>query len=190
MRLATISAALAAALFSTQVSAQQPAAPAAPAAPASGAAPSASGLPAGVPEKMPNDIPYGEPISMDLAKKAVEAAVAESAKRQWKMAVAVVSPAGDLIYFARMDDTQWSSSGIAHGKARASARLRRESKVFFDLMETGHPYVAALSPDVVASPGGIPIVIAGKLIGAIGCSGAAGSQDAVACQAGVNALGK
>ena len=71
-------------LFSAQVSAQQ-----------------LAPLPAGVPEKMPFDIPYGVAISMDMAKKAVEAAIAESAKRGWKMAVAVVSPSGDLIYFAK-----------------------------------------------------------------------------------------
>ncbi len=54
-------------------------------------------------------------------------------------------------------------------------------------METGHPYVATLHSDVVASPGGIPIVINGELVGAIGCSGATGGQDAVACQVGIDA---
>jgi uncharacterized protein GlcG (DUF336 family) len=147
-------------------------------------------LPAGVPEKIPFDIPYGPPISMEMAKKAVEAAIADATRRNWKLAIAVVSPSGDLTYFAKMDDTQLVSTEIAPNKARAAARFRRETKVFFDLMESNHPYVAQLHPDVVASPGGIPIVVGGKLIGAIGCSGGAGSQDAVACQAGVDALGK
>ena len=165
--------AFAALMFSAQVSAQQPAP-----------------LPAGVPEKMPFDIPYGTPISMDMAKKAVEAAIAEAAKRGWKMAVAVVSPSGDLIYFAKMDDTQLISSDIAPKKARNAAKFRRETKVFFEAMETGHPYVATLDPDVVASPGGIPIVLGGKLIAGIGCSGGVGSQDAVVCQAGIEAISK
>src|SRR6516165_9398994 len=104
-------AAFAALMFSALVSAQQPAP-----------------LPAGVPEKMPFDIPYGVAISMDMAKKAVEAAIAESAKRGWKMAVAVVSPSGDLIYFAKMDDTQLISSDIAPKKARTAAKFRRETK--------------------------------------------------------------
>ena len=130
-------AAFAALMFSALVSAQQPAP-----------------LPAGVPEKMPFDIPYGTPISMDMAKKAVEAAIAEAAKRGWKMAVAVVSPSGDLTYFAKMDDTQLISSDIAPKKARNAAKFRRETKVFFDAMESGHPYVATLDPDLVASPGG------------------------------------
>jgi len=160
-------------LFSAQVSAQQ-----------------LAPLPAGVPEKMPFDIPYGVAISMDMAKKAVEAAIAESAKRGWKMAVAVVSPSGDLIYFSKMDDTQLISSDIAPKKARTAAKFRRETKVFFEAMESGHPYVATLDPDVVASPGGIPIVLDNKLIGGIGCSGGIGSQDAVVCQAGIDAISK
>jgi hypothetical protein len=116
-------AAFAALMFSALVSAQQPAP-----------------LPAGVPEKMPFDIAYGTPISMDMAKKAVEAAIAEAAKRGWKMAVAVVSPSGNLTYFAKMDDTQLISSDIAPKKARNAAKFRRETKVFFDAMESGHPY--------------------------------------------------
>ncbi len=146
--------------------------------------------PAPVPEKMPFDIPYGMPISLEMAKKATEAALAEATKRNWKMAIAVVSPAGDLTYFVKMDDTQLVSADIARAKARAAARFRRETKVFFDAMESGHPFVGALDPSVVASPGGIPIVAGGKLIGGIGCSGGTGPQDAVVCQAGLNALGK
>lgn len=147
-------------------------------------------LPPGVPEKMPFDIPYGTPISMEMAKKAVEATLAETAKRGWKMAVAVVSPSGDLTYFAKMDDTQLISSEIAPKKARTAAKFRRETKLFFEQMETGHPFVATLDENLVASPGGIPIVVGGKLIGAIGCSGGVGSQDAVVCQAGVDAISK
>lgn len=155
-------------------------------APAQQAAP----LPPGVPEAMPFDIPYGMPISMETAKRAVEAAHEEAMRRGWKLAIAVVSPSGDLTYFLKMDDTQLASTEIAVNKARTAARFRRETRVFFEAMETGHPYVATLDPGVVASPGGIPIVIAGKLIGAIGCSGGTGAQDAVACQAGVAAVSR
>ena len=143
-----------------------------------------------VPEKMPFDIPYGMPIAMEMARKAVDAALVEARKRNWKMAVAVVSPSGDLTYFAKMDDTQLVSAEIAPNKARAAARFRRETKVFFDAMETGHPYVVGLHKDVVSSPGGIPIILGGKLIGGIGCSGGTGQQDAIVCQAGIEALGK
>jgi uncharacterized protein GlcG (DUF336 family) len=146
--------------------------------------------PAPVPAQMPFDIPYGMPITMDMAKRAVDAAHAEALRRGWKMAIAVVSPSGDLTYFVKMDDTQLVSADIAPNKARAAARFRRPTQAFFEQMETGHPYVATLDPVVVASPGGIPIVVGGRLIGAIGCSGGTGAQDAVVCQAGIDALGR
>jgi glc operon protein GlcG len=165
--------ACAALIFSAQASAQQ-----------------LAPLPPGVPEKMPFDIPYGAPISMDAAKKLVEASLAESTKRGWKMAVAVVSPSGDLIYFAKMDDTLLVAAEIAPRKARTAAKFRRDTKLFFDQIETGHPFVATLDPSIVASPGGLPIVVGGKLIGGIGCSGGVNAQDAWVCQAGIDSIGK
>lgn len=147
-------------------------------------------LPSGVPEKMPFDIPYGAPISLDVAKAAAEAAHAEARRRGWKLAIAVVSPAGDLTYFIKMDDTQLVSTTIAQNKAKTAARFRRESRVFFDQMESGHPYVSTLDPILSASPGGIPIIVGGHLIGGIGCSGGAGTQDEVACKAGAAAVSR
>jgi uncharacterized protein GlcG (DUF336 family) len=141
-----------------------------------------------VPDHQPYFIPYGEPISLDLAKRAVEAAQAEAARRGWKLAIAVTSPSGDLTYFLKMDDTQLVSAEIAPRKARTAVRFRRNTQIFFEQMETGHPYVITLDPDIVTAPGGIPIVIGGKLVGGIGCSGATGAQDAAACQAGVDAI--
>jgi uncharacterized protein GlcG (DUF336 family) len=147
-------------------------------------------LPPGLPEKMPFDIPYGPPISMDAAKRLVEASLAEATKRGWKMAVAVVSPSGDLTYFAKMDDTLLASADIAPRKARTAVRFRRDTKLFFDQVEAGHPFVTTLDPTLVASPGGVPIIVDGKLIGGIGCSGGINIQDAWVCQAGVNSLDK
>jgi uncharacterized protein GlcG (DUF336 family) len=103
------------------------------------------------------------------------------------MAIAVVDPNGDLIYFQKMDGTQVASVKISQGKARSSAILRRPTQAFFEAMETGHPYVATLE-GVVASPGGIPLVENGKLIGAIGVSGGAGAQDAVVAKAGADTV--
>ena len=147
-------------------------------------------LPPGLPEKMPFNIPYGPPISMDAAKRLVEASLAEATKRGWKMAVAVVSPSGDLTYFAKMDDTLLASADIAPRKARTAVRFRRDTKLFFDQVEAGHPFVTTLDPTLVASPGGVPIIVDGKLIGGIGCSGGINIQDAWVCQAGVNSLDK
>ncbi|HXP92391.1 MAG TPA: heme-binding protein [Candidatus Binatia bacterium] len=140
--------------------------------------------PPAVPDKLPFNIPYGVPISLDMAKQAAEAALAEAKKRGWPEAIAVVGPSGDLTYFLKMDDTQLASVTISQNKARTAARFRRETQVFFDAFESGHPYVGTLDPALVASIGGIPLIANGKLIGAIGCSGGTGAQDGIVCKAG------
>ena len=140
--------------------------------------------PAAVPEQMPFDIPYGPSITLERAMQAAAAAAAEAKKHYWKLAISVVDPNGDLVFFQKMDGTQVASVAISQGKARTAARYRRETRTFFNAMETGHPYIATLDPTLVASPGGFPLMDGGKLIGAIGCSGGTGDQDAVACKAG------
>jgi uncharacterized protein GlcG (DUF336 family) len=152
------------------------------------AAPALPPLPPGVTANMPYYIPYGAPISLDLAKRAVDAAHQEAVRRGWKMAIAVTNQSGSLVYFVMMDDTQLVSAEIAPRKARTAVRFRRPTKIFFDQMETGHPYVITLDPDIVTAPGGIPIVVDGKLVGGIGCSGGTGLQDDVVCEAGLAAI--
>ena len=143
--------------------------------------------PAPVPDAMPFDIPYGTPISLERAKSVAEAAMAEAKKRNWKDAIAIVGPAGELVYFVKMDGTQNAGAKIAEHKARAAAIFRRPTKVFFDQMETGHPYIATLEGGV-ASGGGLPIVESGKIIGAIGVSGGSGAQDGVIAKAGADSV--
>ena len=144
----------------------------------------APAAPAAVPDVMPFDIPYGTPIALGRAREVTGAALAEAARRNWKMAIAIVDTNGDLVCFEQMDGTQLASTRIAPKKARAAARFRRPTQVFFEQMETGHPYVATLDRDVVGSPGGRLLVEGGKIIGAIGVSGGAGVQDDVIAQAG------
>ena len=134
------------------------------------------------------DIPYGTPINLETAKKLVAAVEAQATKHRWKLSIAVVDPNGDLVHFSRMDGAQLASVGISQGKARTSARYRRESRAFYNAFETGHPYVATLDPTLVASPGGFPLVEGGKLIGAIGCSGGTGDQDAAVCKMGADVV--
>ena len=74
------------------------------------------------------------------------------------MNIAVADTHGDLVAFERMDGAQLASITVSQGKARTSARFRRETRVFFNQFESGHAYVATLDPDLVASPGGFPIV--------------------------------
>ncbi|SAL81389.1 glcG protein [Caballeronia choica] len=144
--------------------------------------------PASVPAQMPFDIPYGAPIGLDAAKKLIAAAEAEARKRDWKMNIAVADTHGDLVAFERMDGAQLASIRVSQAKARTSARFRRETRAFYNQFESGHPYVATLDPDIVASPGGFPIVEGGKLIGAVGCSGGSGDQDAVVCKAAADTV--
>jgi glc operon protein GlcG len=142
----------------------------------------------GTPEAMPFDIPYGLGITTDKAKQILSAAEAEAKKRNWKMNIAVVDTNGDLIHFLRMDGAQVASVAISQGKARTAARYRRPTQVFYNAYETGHPYVATLDPTLVASPGGFPLIEGGKLIGAIGCSGGTGDQDALICKVGADMI--
>jgi uncharacterized protein GlcG (DUF336 family) len=135
-----------------------------------------------IPEKMPFDVPYGPPISLDRALSLVSAAVADSKKRDWKMNVAVVDSGGNLVAFQRMDGAQIASVAIAEHKARAAALFRRETKLFENAIQLSHfEYIMTLD-GVIASRGGIPLIENGKLIGAIGCSGGTGSQDEEICK--------
>jgi glc operon protein GlcG len=171
-------AAFAAVTISSQVLAQSPA-PATPPAP-----PSAGGTP----EKMPFDIPYGQSIGSEQAKQVLAAAEAESKKRGWKMNIAVVDTNGEPVLFERMEGAQIASGDISIKKARTAARFRRETRLFYNAYEGGHPYVSTLDPTLTASPGGFPLVENGKLIGAIGCSGGTGDQDALICKVGADTV--
>jgi uncharacterized protein GlcG (DUF336 family) len=141
-----------------------------------------------VPDKMPFDVPYGAPISLERAQAAIAAAVAEAKKHDWKLNVAIVDSGGNLVAFQRMDGAQLASIPIAEHKARTAASFRRETKVFENgVQQSGYNYILTLD-GVIASRGGIPLIDSGKLIGAIGCSGATGSQDEVACKVGAAAV--
>ena len=142
-----------------------------------------------VPEKY-TYMPYGETIKVEAAKKAASAAIAEATKRGWPMCVSVVGPTGELIYFEKMDDCQYASTDISQHKARAAARYRRPTLVFERLMGKGpfFSYLPTLGSDFIGSRGGNPLVVGGKIVGAIGVSGGTGSQDDTISQAGAAAL--
>jgi uncharacterized protein GlcG (DUF336 family) len=144
-----------------------------------------------VPEVMPFDIPYGQPIGLDLANKAISAAEVEAKKHNWKMSISVVDSAGYLVAHATMDGTQFASVEISQVKARTSALFRRQTSVFQNGVNTGGTPAQLSLVAVgggVASEGGFPIVVDGKLIGAIAASGGLSSQDAVTAKAGLDAI--
>ena len=137
-----------------------------------------------VPDKIPFDITYGPPISLDRAEAVIHAAVAEAKKRNWKMNVAVVDSGGNLVAFQRMDGAMLASIQIAEHKARAAATFRRPTKIFEDGINLMHLNYLLAFDGVIASRGGIPLIDHGVIIGAIGCSGGADSQDEVISEAG------
>ena len=137
-----------------------------------------------VPDKMPFDVPYGAPISLERAQSAIAATVAEAKKRDWKLNVAVVDSGGNLVAFQRMDGAQLASIQISEHKARSAAIFRRETKVFENGIQQNNLNYLMTLDGVIASRGGIPLLENGKVVGAIGCSGGTGSQDEVACKVG------
>jgi glc operon protein GlcG len=137
--------------------------------------------------QMPN--PYGAPINLENAKKAAAAAAVEARKNNWNMAIAITDIAGDLVYLEKMDATQTASVKVAMGKARSAALFKRPTKVWQDGVAGGGAGLRILGLEgAVPIDGGLPIVMDGKIVGAIGVSGAAADQDAQCAKAGVDAL--
>jgi len=137
----------------------------------------------------PPQIPYGAPIGLDVAKKVMAGAEAEAIKNKWNMVIAILDSGGNLVMLERMDGTQLGSIEAAKDKAYSAVLYRRPTKVFQDLVGQGGPNLRLLRL-AGASPleGGIPILIDGKIVGAVGVSGAASEQDAQVAKAGVDAL--
>ncbi|CAB3746012.1 hypothetical protein GQ57_10670 [Burkholderia sp. MSh2] len=140
-----------------------------------------------VPEQLPYDIPYGPPITLTQARTIIAAAETEARRRHWQYAIAVVDSGGNLVSCDKMDDTQLASLEIAEAKARASARFRRQTRDMQNAINHGATGNLSI-PGILAGEGGIPIVIDGRLIGAIGASGGAGVQDSVIAAAGAAAI--
>ena len=138
-------------------------------------------------QMLPN--PYGPPIGVENAKKLAAVAVAEARKNNWNMAVAVVDGNGDLVYYEKMDNTQLGSSQVSIAKARSSARFKRPTKAFQDAVAGGGVGLRVLGLEgAVPLEGGVPIIVDGKIIGAIGVSGGTSDQDGVCANAAVASL--
>jgi glc operon protein GlcG len=141
-----------------------------------------------VPDQIPFDTPYGPPISLDRAQVVIQAAVADAKKRNWKMNIAVVDSGGNLVAFQRMDGAMLASIQIAEHKARAAATFRRPTKEFEDGINLMHLNYLLAFDGIIASRGGIPLIEQGAIIGAIGCSGGADSQDEIVSNAGASLI--
>jgi len=131
-----------------------------------------------IPLAPPPATPYGLPISTEAAKKIAAAAIAEAEKNHWRMAVAVVDSAGYLVFFERMQDTQLGSVDLAIEKAKTAALFRRPTKTFQDTVAGGGEGLRVLRlTGAIPVEGGVPIIVDGKLVGAVGASGGSGDQD-------------
>jgi glc operon protein GlcG len=137
--------------------------------------------------QMPN--PYGAPISLEDAKKAAAPALAEAVKNHWAMAVAIVDPSGNLVYYEKMDATQIGSANVAIDKARSAALFKRPTKTYQDALAAGGDGMRILRlQGAVPIEGGVPLLVDGKIAGAIGVSGGTAAQDGQCANAGASAL--
>jgi uncharacterized protein GlcG (DUF336 family) len=161
-----LSLALGTTLLATAVSASAQTAPAAP----------------------PPPTPYGMPITLDQAKKVMAGAEAEAKKNNWPVVIVILDSGGQLVMLQRLDNAQWGSTDIAKEKARSAVALRRPTKALQDAIAQGGVNLRFLSTGFSVLEGGIPIIMDGKIIGAVGVSGVLSSQDAQTAQAGIDNL--
>jgi glc operon protein GlcG len=135
--------------------------------------------------------PYGPPITLEQAKRAMAAAELEAAKNSWQVAITILDSGGNLVMFQKVDNTQLASIGASEGKANTALRFKRPSKALDDAIAAGGAGLRLLAvKDITPLEGGLPVVVDGKIIGAIGVSGALSSQDAQVAKAGADALGR
>jgi glc operon protein GlcG len=145
--------------------------------------------PAGAPATNFYAIPYGPPVTLEAAKKAAAAAVAEAVKNHWFMAVAIVDPSGNLVYYEKMDNTQLGSAKVAINKARSAALYKRPTKLLQDALAGGGAGLRVLALEgAVPLEGGLPLMVDGKIVGAIGLSGDLSEHDGQCAKAGLDAL--
>ncbi|MFL6797371.1 MAG: GlcG/HbpS family heme-binding protein [Xanthobacteraceae bacterium] len=130
---------------------------------------------------------YGPPITNEQMKSVAGAAFAEAKKNNWRMAFTIMGPAGELVYFEKMDGAQLASTEISQAKARTAVMYRRPTKAFADQFAAGNTAFTTFPDRPVASEGGVPIVVNGKIVGAIGVSGGTGQQDGSTAAAGAGA---
>ena len=135
--------------------------------------------------------PYGPVITLDQAKRAMAAAELEAAKNSWQVAITILDSGGTLVMFHKFDNAQLSAVTVSEGKARTALEFKRPSKALDDAIAGGGAGMRLLAlKDITPIEGGLPVVVDGKIVGAIGVSGALSSQDAQVAKAGADALTK
>jgi uncharacterized protein GlcG (DUF336 family) len=132
---------------------------------------------------------YGLSINLDTAKKIAASAITKARKNNWTMAVAVVDTGGNLVYFEKMDGTQTGSVRVAISKGRSAVLFKRPTKAFQDMVAAGGEGLRMLRLEgAVPVEGGLPLLMDGKIVGAIGVSGGTSQQDGLVAKAGADTL--
>jgi glc operon protein GlcG len=126
-------------------------------------------------------------LNLEVAKQMAAAAEAEAIKNKWNVVIAIVDEGGHLIYLQRMDETQTASVEIAPAKAKAAVSFKRPTKAFEQAIADGR-YGIVTVPGVLAAEGGVPVIVEGRVIGAVGVSGVQSAQDGIVAKAAVDSL--
>ena len=144
-------------------------------------------LAAAAPARLHAQLQATRSIASEGAQRALAAAAAEARKQGWAVSIAVVDPAGELVAFLRLDGAAFSSIDVSRAKARTAARFRRPTKALDSALTNGRLAILGL-PGATPVEGGVPIVINGETVGAVGVSGVTSAQDAQIARAGADAV--
>lgn len=128
-------------------------------------------------------------LTLAAAKKLAEAAEAEAAANKWNVVIAILDEGANLVYLQRMDGTQIGSVDVAIAKASSAVKFKRPTKAFEDVLAGGRQAILKL-PGAMPVDGGLPLMVDGQIIGAIGVSGVQSNQDGQIAKAAVDALAK
>jgi len=141
--------------------------------------------------QQPSTPPYGLAITLDDAKRAMAAAELEATKNSWQVAITILDSGGNLVMFHKGDNAQLAAISASEGKARTALTFKRASKALDVAIAAGGAGLRLLAvKDITPLEGGLPIVVDGKIVGAIGVSGALSSQDSQVAKVGADALAK
>jgi len=135
--------------------------------------------------------PYGPPITLDQAKRVMAAAELEAAKNSWQVGITILDSGGNLVMFHKIDNAQLSAITTSEGKARTALEFKLPSKALDDAIANGGAGMRLLAlKDITPLQGGVLVLIDGKIVGAVGVSGALSAQDEQVAKAGADALAK
>jgi uncharacterized protein GlcG (DUF336 family) len=133
--------------------------------------------------------PYGRSITLAEAKRAAAAALEPALANGWTVVVAIVDPGGHLVYLEKLDETQVGSVPVAEAKARSAAIYKRPTKMLQDVLARGGDGLRVLRLEgAIPVEGGVPLLVDGKLVGALGISGGSSAEDEACAVAGAAAL--